>query len=558
VSVVVALFLLGLIIRFVTPSPDITVRTGINSFFMDNAGFLAWSREVAESSSLGVTGELLSNLRTGNQQRVAEALLRDPGNLTGAVVYGLYDNPERVTRLLDVFALALWFRIVGYSEAKAEALMVLISAASVVAVYLLAWLTWHDRRTAALSALLMAILPGSVESGRWVSWHVFGQLTFTLAVVYALWALSAYRERGGWRYPLIAGAVWGACLYSNTLLPFLIPLALAPTVFYTHREMRSRSAEAREAQDPPSSMERKSLLRAATVYLATGIVVFFPGLSFVALRWPRFVERNLDTYATAYSSASVVLDKLGAMLHHWFDAATLPIVVLGALGIWASGHSRRAATYVPVAWLAVYALFSATLGAPHLQRRVGLSVFPPLVLLAAAAVVVIWDWSAGRWPAARARWLSASALVALVCFLGLPTVRYSRSGVTTTPLRAAIEAVASHLEPGAVVITNRVEGMKVLGPPLRTYTVISAVSLVRRSEEGTPVSEYLAWRFPTLSWPVTQLHVLLDLEGEPDLREADVLETVSQAFLSERVTSQPAQVTEYGRGLRVYTYSAGS
>jgi hypothetical protein len=534
-----SLLLLALALRLAAPSPDITIRSGAYSFFMDNAGFLAWGREISEATSLGIDGELLSAARNGGEQAIAEAVLSRPGNMTAALLYGLYDNPDRVTRLADVLTLSAWLRITGYSVVKAEVLMILISVASVALIYLLGWLVWRDRRIAALSALLMAIVPAGVESARWISWHVFGQFAFMLAIAAGLYAMAAFRDGGRLRYPLLAGVVWGISLYTNTLLPALVPLVLAPAVLFGGQGGST------------------AIRRAGLAYLGAGSVVFLPGLAFIAVRWSLYVERNLAGYAVDFVGRASVPEKLGAMLGYWLNAATPFLVLLSLVGIWASARSRRPTAYVPLAWLLTYVLFSLTLGAPHLHRRVGLTVLPALVLLAAAGLVGLSAAVARQRTVNLGRGALGGGVAVMALLLGIPTLEVLTTEWPQTEARTAIESVASRVVPGGVVVTNRGEGLKVLGPSLRTYTIISAPSLVRRSGEGARLASYLAWRYPGLRLPATHLLVLLDREEGPEIGADDavVIGIASQSLLADDPGLESFNMERFGPGRSVYAFS---
>ena len=235
----------------------------------DHAFLAVWSRHVAEATSIGLSREVIAAARSGDEQAFAATLLRQPGNLTYAILYGLFENPEKVTRLLDVFILAVWFRFVGSSVAAAELLMILVSLGSLATVYTLAWVIWRDWRIAIVSALFMALLPGSVETARWVSWHLFGQLTFMLSVLVGLLAIRRYRHDAKYRYLLAAGGVWGLSLYSNSLLPFLVPMALLPAFVSVARRSASVNVDAAKGV-PNRPLRITKVVQLGAIYLIGG------------------------------------------------------------------------------------------------------------------------------------------------------------------------------------------------------------------------------------------------------------------------------------------------
>lgn len=145
----------------------------------------------------------------------------------------------------------------------------------------------------------------------------------------------------------------------------------------------------------------------------------------------------------------------------------------------------------------------------------------------------------------------------MTLLLGIQTFKVLTTQWPQTEARTAIESVASRIRPGSVVVTNRGEGLKVLGPSMRTYTIISAPSLVRRSSEGAPPASYLAWRYPGLRLPATHLFVLLDREEGPGIGADDavVIGIASESLLADNPGLESFDMEGFGPGRSVYTFS---
>jgi hypothetical protein len=542
--------LVALLVRLGTPSPDLTVRQGEYAFFMDNAGFLAWAREISEATSGGLSVELVEAARSGDEQALAEALLRDPNNLSGALLYGLYDNPIHVTRLADVVALAGWLRLGGYGVGRAELLMVLLGAATVGAVYLLARLCWRDPATAAVAALFMAILPGAVESARWISWHVMGQLVLLLALAVGIWGWQAYGRGGGLRFPAACGLAWGASLYTNLLMPALVPLSLTP--LFLSRWPEGCAAGGDNVEVRRTSARRRRVTGVLT-YMAAGLSLFVPAATFLALRWGRFAQRNRG-YFDRYVGESGVPEKLLGMLAAWLDAAGLLVLALCGVGLWLSIRRLRAAGLVPAVWVAGYVLFSLTLGEPQLQKRVALAVLPAIVLLAALGFTAAAGEASKRLASWGHRLPVAAVGAAVLLSLGARSLGHLTTKKSPTADRVAVESLARSLQPGDVVVSNRPAAVKVLGPPLGSYTVISAASLLSRDEDGG-AADYLSWRFPGLQPPLRRFFVLLSRSDQrQELGDEQLLAVASRALLQTTPGGPSVTLSRQSYGTDVALY----
>jgi hypothetical protein len=72
----------------------------------DQSFLLTWARKIAESDRIGPVTEMMEALHRGDVQAGAEAVLAAPDSLVEGLLFRLFENPEKVTRLADAMLLA--------------------------------------------------------------------------------------------------------------------------------------------------------------------------------------------------------------------------------------------------------------------------------------------------------------------------------------------------------------------------------------------------------------------------------------------------------------------
>ena len=539
-GILVFLLASALILRLAAPSPG--------SLTGDHAFLMVWSRYVAEATHVGLSPEILRAVASGNEQTLTRLLVRDPGSLIYATLWGLFENPEKITRLLDVVILATWFRLVGYSIEHAELLMILVQLGTIVVTYFVALRTWdNNEQIALLSAALMAFLPWPVQTSRWVSWHVFGQLTFALVVLLGMVAATRIGRSDGIYWFTGVGVAWGLSLYSNSLIPLLAPLVLLPAFMMQEH----------------ASLSTTERVRAYLAFIASGLVSFLPALVFLTARWSLFIERNVSFYARDYYGAGSLLDKMAWMVAGEADAVSVFVLVLAMGGTIISlypfhGHGGK---LIPVFWLGIYAVFSAVFGTQWIHSRTVLNAVPPLVILASATA---WWVSGAVRKLVEGRYQLQKAGVRAFVAWGLPvigfisftcqdTVDYLVAPDVRGPLWFAASYLSELAAPGTPILTDVPQAVQLHAPRLDTWHVISAESLASWAVDRDGAG-YLSWRYPSLE--SSPQEVVIVLANDPR-RDQEIIEIIKRTF-NVQVSSTP-QVSfgtaSSAREVRVYVAS---
>lgn len=492
---VLAIVVSSLVIRLGRPSPGL-LWTG------DQAFLAAWGRYVADSNHIGLSDAVISAALAGDTEGLGRTLLVRPGSLAYALLFGLYENPEKVTRLVDMLILSFWQRFVSTSEGGLELFAVLWSTLGIVAVFGLARLTTRTLRAAVLATALYAFLPGQIASAKWVSWHAMGQAIFTFVIFASLWCLERLAAERAYRHAAAAGLLWGIALYSNSLLPFFVPLVLLPSAVLFVRNER---------------LGGHHPLALLAVYCGTTALVFAPAMVFVGAFWTKFVSLNIGRYAAIYWLRTSSAHKLMAMTGVWTVQLTFAVTALAVVGAVSVVIGKQKQAFPLIAWVASFLLFVAALGHPDVLQRTNLMVVPPLTILAAIGVDAIsravndLHLDGGMEAVSRLLRLVVHVAPLAAVFTGLACLT---DPVADSAPRRMTAWLRDNLPDGSLVISDFPNGIRAFSPTNAAWGIAAHESVLARSERREELLEYLVWRYPDMATPPPKIVLALVDDGK--------------------------------------------
>jgi len=324
----------------------------------DHAFLIYWSRIVSEAKEFGLSRDLIHYLLHGYTNSIISLLLTQKDSLIYAILYGLYENPEKITRIIDVAILAVWFKMVGYGIFHARMLSILFQLGTVWMTYLLTLRISRSQFISFSSLILMAFLPMNVLFSRFVSWHIFGSFFFILTIYIMVIGFDKRMKEGKHLLFYLSSILWGIAAISNTLIPFLIPLIVWVYLWIVMR----------------SSLIEK--IRMFLLWLWPGVFVLLPAFIFLTIRFQEFYQRNVRY---DYWNQSL-FKKIMIQLVSWNDIMGLTLMICIILGIILALKVVREnrALSIPLLWLlSQFILFSFI--STETLFRAHLNAVPPLV-----------------------------------------------------------------------------------------------------------------------------------------------------------------------------------
>ncbi len=298
-------------------------------------------------------------------------------------------------------------------------LLRVVAVASGMAALAINWLfcRWiFDRRTAAISTVMLAVLPINIAFSRF-AWDASQTVAATLPVVYLSLAAVRFPERfGRWIAASIlalAVAVW--------VHPINVFVGAAIAAACAARLWSGKAKEKTQTSGRAASvvlLVLAGLLLAAWLWVACGERDAVWGR--VARHWGdvRDAARATYLYPRLFTGGTVYCDVAGS--RSWMDGRGIDVglfwaCVLGSAWlIWVNRRDRRSRLYdehlrfricdgvLPMAWATSLAAFVLVAGAEALdpgQERFALCLIAPTVLLVARGGVLVWAWAAAspRW-----------------------------------------------------------------------------------------------------------------------------------------------------------------
>ena len=442
----------------------------------DHAFLIFWSRMVSEASELGFSPHLIQYLFHGSSEQIISYLLAHQNSLLYALLYGLYENPEKVTRIVDVVILALWFKLVGYGILQARILSMLFQLGTVWMTYLLTEKITGSRRCAFLSFVLMAFLPMSVLFSRFVSWHTFGSFFFIIAVYSAIGGIEKRIREGKRSLLYLSSLLGGVAVLSNTLIPCLLPFIIGGYVW--------SSAQGRVGEKVKLLLE----------WLWPGMVLLLPAVIFLAIRCKEFYQRNIGYDYWNQSFYDKVMIQLGS----WSDIIGVPLMVcaIGGVVLALKMVKEHRVYAVPLLWIfSQFALFSFI--STETLFRAHLNALPPLVFFASLGMASIWNGvEMSRLFSSHKVFLRVGVatlffLLVLPCAVRLWSVlknpyhnpfHYGNYEEYLHPLKAEValvEYIEHRLPPGSVLFisSHALHSMNILLSDLKKYTFVNLTAL---------------------------------------------------------------------------------
>lgn len=442
----------------------------------DHAFLIYWSRIVSETRVFGLSRDLIHYLLYGSTDSIISLLLTKQGSLIYAVLYGLYENPEKITRIIDVIILAVWFKSVGYGIFQARTLSMLFQLATIYLTYLLALRISRSQAVSFLSLILMAFLPMNVLFSRFVSWHIFGSFFFILTIYIMVIGFDKKMREGKCFLFYLSSILWGIAALSNTLIPFLLPLIAGG---YLLVAMKSNL---------------KDKVRTFFCWLWPGAVVLLPALVFLAIRFQEFYQRNIRY---DYWNQSLY-KKVMIQLTSWNDIMSLTLMICVILGIILALKRVREnrALSIPLLWLLLqFILFSFI--STETAFRVHLNAIPPLVFCASFLIVSSFSWIERKSLAASKKAYLRIGMVTILLSLTLPNsvtlckvmkdpfynpFKHGDYGNYLHPLKAESELVSyieRNLPSGSVifVFSNSIHSMNIQLSKRGKYIFVNLTSL---------------------------------------------------------------------------------
>ena len=285
-------------------------------------------------------------------------------------------------------------------------LLRVVAVASGIAALAINWLfcRWiFDRRTAAISTVMLAVLPINIAFSRF-AWDASQTVAATLPVVYFALAAVRFPERfGRWIAASIlalAVAVW--------VHPTNVFVGTAIVAVYAARLWSGRAKEKTPTSGRAATLVLlvlAGLLLAAWLWVACGEKDAVWGR--VARHWGdvRDAARATYLYPRLFTGGTVYCDVAGS--RSWIDGRGIDVGLFWAcaLGsawlIWISRLRFRICDGVLLgAWATSLAAFVLVAGAEALdpgQERFALCLIAPTVLLVARGGALVWQMASPRW-----------------------------------------------------------------------------------------------------------------------------------------------------------------
>jgi hypothetical protein len=290
--------------------------------------------------------------------------------------------------LVYQWIVSLVYRVFGVSDYSARLVSAVFSTLTVVLVFLIAALL-YDRRTALLSALLLAISGYAIGLGRLALLDTTACFFITLAMYFLVrWTTS---ERSGWLFAFAAAAA--VAVEAKVTSVLLLPIALLFVVC--------------------GGYWRRVRLRHLIGVIAIGVVCLTPAAIQIALDSGR-----LRSYlsASVARTSGVPWSYYGGIV--WSaEGAVVSIVLLAGIVVALVRHTR--ADLLPLLWFGGYAVFCQVY--PLKAFNYLLPLIPPLVLLAGRAL----SWLVSL---ADVRFAVKSVVVATVAAVALIAVQAPATG----------------------------------------------------------------------------------------------------------------------------------
>ena len=327
----------------------------------DHAFLIYWSRIVSEAKEFGLSRDLIHYLLHGYTNSIISLLLTQQDSLIYAILYGLYENPEKITRIIDVAILAVWFKMVGYGIFHARMLSILFQLGTVWMTYLLTLRISRSQFISFLSLILMAFLPTNVLFSRFVSWHTFGSFFFILTIYVMVIGFDKRIKEGKHLLFYLSSLLWGIAAISNTLIPFLIPLIVWVYLWIVVRD------------------NLKEKIKIFLFWLWPGVVVLLPAFVFLTTRFQEFYQRNIRY---DYWNQSLY-KKIIIQLASWNDIMGLTLMICVTLGVILALKMVREnrSLSIPLLWLLFQFILFSFISTETLFRT-HLNAIPPLVFFA--------------------------------------------------------------------------------------------------------------------------------------------------------------------------------
>ena len=338
----------------------------------DHAFLIYWSRIVSEVQIFGLSRDLICYLLNGSTDRVISLLLTHQDSLIYALLYGLYENPEKVTRIADVIILAVWFKIVGYGILQARILSILFQLGTVWMTYLLALRVSRNQLIAFFSLLLMAFLPMNVLFSRFVSWHTFGSFFFILSIYVMIIGFDKKTREGKYFLFYLSSILWGIAALSNTLIPFLLPLIAGGYLWIVVQN---------------GGVKEK--IKMFFSWLWPGAIVLLPAFVFLIIRFQEFCRRNIGY---DYWNQNLC-EKVTLQIVSWSDIISFPLMICVISGVFLSLRmvKENRVLSIPLLWLFLQFVLFSFISTKELFR-VHLNVMPPLMFFVSFFVIFVLRW----------------------------------------------------------------------------------------------------------------------------------------------------------------------
>lgn len=295
------------------------------------------------------------------------------------------------------------------------------SVAAVAATWWMARLAGGDRRSWWLAALLVAILPITVNFAYYMTPDPVSGLTSTLAVCGALWA---YR-RPCWQTYAFTGAMIGLAGSSKYNCALV-----AVSLVAAHLLGRERGRW-------PRLLLAGAVAVAAFLLTTPYAVLDFHGM----LDGLRFDETH---YATGHIGAQG--DALGTNIG-WI-AGSFGLLLLGLLGLWWV-RARHQIVIIAVFVIAYFALLSSVV--VRFERNL-LPLIPALAVLVVLGGLAIWDRARARWGRVGTALMAAVVAIAVV-WMAVGSAHQIRASLTDQKAQATAW-LRSHVPAGATVVID--------------------------------------------------------------------------------------------------------
>ena len=518
----------------------------------DHAFLIYWSRIVSEACELGPYGNIINSLMHGSREQAISLLVTHQDSLLYAMLYGLYENPEKISRIIDVIILAVWFKLVGYGILQARVFSVLFQLGTVWITYLLALRISRSHSIAFLSLLLMTFLPMNVLFSRFVSWHTFGSFFFILTIYIMLIGFDKKAREGRCFLFYLSSILWGIAALSNTLIPFLLPLIVGGYLWIVVED----------------SVKEK--IKIFFSWLWPGLIVLLPAFVFLIIRFQEFYQRNIGY---DYWNQSLY-EKVVVQIASWKDIASLPLMICALLGgVLALKKVRdNEALSILLLWL-FFQFFLFSFISSEMLLRVHLNVLPPLVFLASFFAVSSFSWIERRSLVASKKIYLRIGMVTILLLVVLPSavtlckvlrdpyynpLKYGNYRSYLHPLRAEVELVGyieEKLPSGSIIFvsSNTIHSMNVHLSRRRACTFVNVTALFL-NHRGKDYKYHLKRFYPryqeeTPHYIVTK-HSVIPLEYfkalEPSAQFRSVVKT--QGYELFRI-ELPSSSEEKGRAL---------